>query len=95
MKPLKTVHFDFRAKIFVAVVVMSLVAFLASDMTIYLLITLLTFYLAVQGLAKHAFAYLAVALVLTVMRIFSGGNGITVLLPEMFLFMLLRTMLSS
>ena len=55
MKPLKTVHFDFRVKIFVAVVVMSLVAFLASDMTIYLLITLLTFYLAVQGLAKHAF----------------------------------------
>lgn len=93
MKPLKTVHFDFRAKIFVAVEVMSLVAFLASDMTIYLLITLLTFYLAVQGFAKHAFAYLAVALVLTVMRIFSGGNGITVLLPEMFLFMLLRTML--
>lgn len=93
MRPLNAIHFDFRAKLVVAVMVMSLVALLASDMAIYLLMAVLAIYLAVQGLARHALAYLSVALVLIGMRMLSGGNGITFLLPEMFLFMLLRTVL--
>ena len=87
------IHFDFRAKLAVAGMVMALVALLASDMTIYLLIAFLVIYLTVQGIGRHALVYLAVALVLIGLRLYSNGSGITPLLPEMFLFMLLRTVL--
>lgn len=91
MIPKADVHFDFRAKLVVAVLVMSLVALLTSDITLYALMVFLVLYLAIQGLSRHALIYALIALALGMMRVVSNGNGLTFLLPEMFLFILVRT----
>lgn len=85
--------FDFRTKLLVIVLTMSLVAVLTSDILIYTLLGLLCVYLLVQGFYRQTVKYLAVCCVFIVFRICSGGNGITILMPEMFLFMVLRILM--
>ena len=74
--------FDFRTKLLVIVLTMSLVAVLTSDILIYTLLGVLSVYLIIQGFGRQTIKYLL-----------SGGQGITILMPEMFLFMVLRILM--
>ena len=85
--------FDFRTKLLVIVLVMSLVAVLTSDILIYTLLVLLCVYLLVQGFFRQTIKYFAVCCVFIVLRLCSSENGITFLMPEMFLFMMLRILM--
>ncbi len=87
------VQFDFRTKLLVIILTMSLVAVLTSDILIYTLLVLLGGYLFVQGFGKQSIKYLAVCFVFIVLRLLSNGGGITFLMPEMFLFMVLRILM--
>lgn len=85
--------FDFRTKLLVVALMMSLVAVLTSDILIYTLLGLLCIYLLIQGFYRQTIKYLAVCCVFIVLRLCSGGKGITFLMPEMFLFMVLRILM--
>ena len=87
------VKFDFRTKLLVTALTMSLVAVLTSDILIYTLLVCLCIYLLIQGFYRQAIKYFAVCCVFILLRLFSGGNGITFLMPEMFLFMVLRILM--
>ena len=64
---------------------MSLVAVLTSDILIYTLLGVLSVYLIIQGFGRQTIKYLIVCGVFIVLRLISGGQGITILMPEMFL----------
>ena len=85
--------FDFRTKLLVIVLTMSLVAVLTSDILIYTLLGVLSVYLIIQGFGRQTIKYLIVCGVFIVLRLISGGQGITILMPEMFLFMVLRILM--
>lgn len=87
------VKFDFRTKLLVIALTMSLVAVLTSDILIYTLLVCLCIYLLIQGFYRQAIKYFAVCCVFILLRLFSGGNGTTFLMPEMFLFMVLRILM--
>ena len=87
------VKFDFRTKLLVIALTMSLVAVLTSDILIYILLVCLCIYLLIQGFYRQAIKYFSVCCVFILLRLFSGGNGITFLMPEMFLFMVLRILM--
>ena len=77
----------------VIVLTMSLVAVLTSDILIYTLLGVLSVYLIIQGFGRQTIKYLIVCGVFIVLRLLSGGQGITILMPEMFLFMVLRILM--
>lgn len=85
--------FDFRTKLLVIVLTMSLVTVLTSDILIYTLLGCLSVYLIVQGFGKQTVTYIIVCGVFIVLRLLSGGRGITIIMPEMFLFMILRILM--
>lgn len=72
---------------------MSLVAVLTSDILIYTLFGVLSVYLIIQGFGRQTIKYLIVCGIFIVLRLLSGGQGITILMPEMFLFMVLRILM--
>lgn len=86
-------QFDFRTKLLVIILMMSLVAVLTSDILIYTLLGLLSIYLFVQGFGRQTIKYLIVCCIFIILRLASRGEGITFLMPEMFLFMVLRIMM--
>lgn len=87
------IQFDFRTKLLVIILTMSLVAVLTSDILIYTLLGLLGIYQLIQGYGRQTVKYMAVCLGFIVLRVLSGGEGITFLMPEMFLFMVLRILM--
>ena len=83
----------FEPKLLVIVLTMSLVAVLTSDILIYTLFGVLSVYLIIQGFGRQTIKYLIVCGIFIVLRLLSGGQGITILMPEMFLFMVLRILM--
>ena len=83
----------FRKSGAIKVLTMSLVAVLTSDILIYTLLGVLSVYLIIQGFGRQTIKYLIVCGVFIVLRLISGGQGITILMPEMFLFMVLRILM--
>ena len=88
-----SMKFDFRTKLLVIVLTMSLVAVLTSDILIYTLLGVLSVYLIIQGFGRQTIKYLIVCSIFIVLRLLSGGQGITFLMPEMFLLMVLRILM--
>jgi ABC-type cobalt transport system, permease component CbiQ and related transporters len=86
-------HFDFRAKLVVFFAAFLLAALLTHDPAVCTAIILMTIYLAVQHFTKAGLIYLLIGLGVALIRWFSGGNGISVLMPDMFLFAVLRILL--
>ena len=74
---------------------MSLVAVLTSDILIYTLLGVLSVYLIIQGFGRQTIKYLIVCGIFIVLRLLSGGQGITILMPEMFLFMVLQPVIGA
>ena len=74
-----SMKFDFRTKLLVIVLTMSLVAVLTSDILIYTLFGVLSVYLIIQGFGRQTIKYLIVCGIFIVLRLLSGGQGITIL----------------
>ncbi|MDO4295572.1 MAG: energy-coupling factor transporter transmembrane component T [bacterium] len=87
------IKFDFRTKLLVIVLTMSLVAVLTSDILIYTLLGVLSVYLVIQGFGRQTIQYLLICGGFIVLRFLSDGQGITILMPDMFLFMVLRILM--
>jgi hypothetical protein len=51
--------------------------------------------LIIQGYKKQALIYDIACIIFIFLRFFSNGNGLTFLMPEMFLFMVLRMILMA
>ncbi|MBU5591585.1 energy-coupling factor transporter transmembrane protein EcfT [Clostridium sp. MSJ-4] len=85
--------FDFRAKIFILFLDMLLVAFITTDIIVYSMLFMLTIYLILQGYSRKAFKLLVIACIAIMLKILSMGQGITILIPDMFLFMIIRIMI--
>lgn len=89
----KALYFDFRAKIVILLLTMLLVALITSNIIIYTILGVLALYLIVQGAVWPALKMSGVALVAALLKYLSLGQGITVLMPDMFLFIIIRIML--
>ncbi|SET78712.1 energy-coupling factor transport system permease protein [Lacrimispora sphenoides] len=85
--------FDFRSKAVILILTMVLVAFVTANITIYMLLGLLAVYLIVQGFGRAALKMGAVALAAGGLKYLSAGQGLTVFIPDMFLFIITRIML--
>ena len=70
-----SMKFDFRTKLLVIVLTMSLVAVLTSDILIYTLFGVLSVYLIIQGFGRQTIKYLIVCGIFIVLRLLSGGQG--------------------
>ena len=64
------IKFDFRTKLLVIVLTMSLVAVLTSDILIYTLLGVLSVYLIIQGFGRQTIKYLIVCGVFIVALLF-------------------------
>ena len=89
----KALYFDFRAKIVILLLTMLLVALITSNIVIYTILSVLAIYLILQGKMWAAVKMSTVALVAALFKYLSFGQGITVLMPDMFLFIITRIML--
>lgn len=89
----KALYFDFRAKIVILLLTMLLVALITSNIVIYTILGVLVLYLILQGAVGPALKMSAVALVAALLKYLSLGQGITILMPDMFLFIITRIML--
>ena len=67
-----SMKFDFRTKLLVIVLTMSLVAVLTSDILIYTLLGVLSVYLIIQGFGRQTIKYLIVCGIFIVLRLLSG-----------------------
>lgn len=89
----KALHFDFRAKLAVFISAFLLAALLTHDFTVCAALAMMTLYLSVQHFTRTGLIYLLIGLVIALLRRLSGENGITILMPDMFLFAVLRILL--
>ncbi len=88
-------NFDFRTKLIVILLTMLLVAVVTSDILIYMLICALSVYLVIQGYKKQTLVYDLVCILFISLKLISNGDGVTFLMPEMFLFMILRVLMMA
>lgn len=89
----KPLYFDFRAKIVILILTMLLVAFVTSNIIVYSILGILTLYLILQGYVRSALKVGFIALIAILIKYISSGKGLTVLMPDMFLFIITRIML--
>ncbi|MTI47245.1 MAG: energy-coupling factor transporter transmembrane protein EcfT [Firmicutes bacterium] len=85
------IKLDFRSKITVFLGTVFLASVLSKDIVFFMLIILLTFYLLILNYCKETITFLVAIGIISLLRVISSGKGFGVLLPEMFLFILLRT----
>lgn len=86
-------YFDFRSKAVILILTMGLVAFVTANSTIYMLLGMLAVYLILQDFGRAALKMGAVALAAGGLKYLSAGQGFTVFMPDMFLFIITRIML--
>lgn len=89
----KALYFDFRSKIVILLLIMLLVTLITSNIIIYAILAMLIIYLILQGAVKSAIKMSMVALLAALLKYLSMGQGLTVLMPDMFLFIIIRIML--
>ena len=90
---MNTFYFDFRTKIVILLLTMLLVALITSNILINTILCVLAFYLILQGTVWGALKMGGVVLAAELLKYLSLGQGITVLMPDMFLFIIIRIML--
>ncbi|UPA31782.1 energy-coupling factor transporter transmembrane protein EcfT [Terrisporobacter glycolicus] len=87
---MKVMEFDFRTKLLVLFLNIYLVSIISRESLFSSLILLLSVYLIIQGKTKPLIRCLILYAILIILRLISNGEGITILLPEMFLFLVIR-----
>ncbi|RDY23481.1 energy-coupling factor transporter transmembrane protein EcfT [Romboutsia maritimum] len=83
-------EFDFRTKLLVLILNIYLVSIISRESLFRSLILFLSIYLIIQGKTKPLIKCLVLYAILIILRLISNGEGITILLPEMFLFLVIR-----
>lgn len=86
----EAVDFDFRSKSLILVLTMFLVATITRTTIIIVIMLLLGIYLSIQGQKKAAIRGCAVVLFVSGLKYIAKGNGLTALMPDMFLFIIVR-----
>lgn len=87
---MKPIEFDFRTKLLVLILNIYIVSIISRESLFSSLILLLSMYLIIQGKIKPLIRCLILYAILITLRMISNGEGITILLPEMFLFLVIR-----
>lgn len=82
---------DFRSKLVVFFSTVFLVSVLSKDTVFFLLIVLLSLYMFLTGYRNDLKKLLLLFTGIELLRYFTQENGLTILLPEMFLFIIIRT----
>lgn len=83
-------EFDFRTKLLILSLNVYLVSIISRESLFNSLIFLLSCYLIIQGKTKPLIKCLIIYFILIILRLISNGKGLTILLPEMFLFLIIR-----
>ena len=85
-------HLDLRSKLVVFLSTVFLVSVLSKDTVLFLLAAILIIYVSLQGYSKSTVKIVLAIVIISIMRFVSKGNGFGIMLPEMFLFIDLRTL---
>lgn len=87
---MKIMEFDFRTKLLILSLNIYLVSIISRESLFSSLVFLLSCYLIIQGKVKPLIKCLSIYFILIILRLISNGKGLTILLPEMFLFLVIR-----
>lgn len=85
-------HLDLRSKLVVFLSTVFLVSVLSKDTVLFLLAAILVIYVSLQGYSKSTIKLIIAIGVLSFLRFVSNGEGFGILIPDMFLFMVIRTL---
>lgn len=85
------INLDFRTKLIVFLCTVFLVATLSRDTVIYLLLLLLSFYLIITDFKIQCKRCVIIVTAVICLRKLLGNQGFTILIPDMFLFIVIRT----
>ncbi|MBU5669969.1 energy-coupling factor transporter transmembrane protein EcfT [Peptoniphilus sp. MSJ-1] len=85
-------HLDLRSKFAVFLCTVFLASVLSNDTVFFLLTAILIIYSTILGYLKIAARIAIVIILISLMRTISEGNGFGVMLPDMFLFIVLRSL---
>lgn len=85
-------HLDLRSKLVVFLSTVFLVSVLFKDTVLFLLAAILVIYVSLQGYSKSTIKLIIAIGVLSFLRFVSNGEGFGILIPDMFLFMVIRTL---
>lgn len=85
-------HLDLRSKAAVFFSTVFLASVLSKDTVFFLLTVILFIYVSVLGYSKFTVKPMIAIVFISVMRFVSNKNGFGIMLPEMFLFIVLRTL---
>ena len=85
------INLDFRSKLVIFISTVFLSAVIVKNSVFLLLISFLSFYTYILGYKKQLWKLLVILLIVMLMRTVLGEEGFTILLPDMFLFILTRT----
>lgn len=86
------INLDFRSKFAVFLSTVYLVAVLSKDAVFFLLIAILLIYLFLTGYGMFTIKVMYAIGLIVILRVISNGQGFGIFLPEMFLFIMLRTL---
>ncbi|MDO5717665.1 MAG: energy-coupling factor transporter transmembrane component T [Tissierellia bacterium] len=86
------IDLDFRSKLTVFLFTVFLVAVLSKDTVFFMLTLILLAYLFITGYGKFTLKIIYAFAITMVLRFLSHGKGFGILLPEMFLFIIIRTL---
>lgn len=85
-------HLDLRSKVAVFFSTVFLASVLSKDTVFFLLTVILLLYVIALGYSKSTVKVVIAIAIISIMRLFSKGNGFGIMLPEMFLFIVIRTL---
>ncbi|SFG48340.1 energy-coupling factor transporter transmembrane component T family protein [Sporolactobacillus nakayamae] len=87
---LTALHVDFRAKLAVFALMFLLSALLTHDVSICIALVFMLMYLWMQGFYRAGVFYFFAGVLIAFLRTLTGSGGVTVFLPDVLLFALLR-----
>lgn len=85
-------HLDLRSKVAVFLVQYFWLRYCPKILYFFLLTVILLLYVAALGYSKSTVKIVLAITIISIMRLISKGNGFGVMLPEMFLFIVIRTL---
>ena len=83
---------DLRSKLAVFLSTVFLVSVLSKDTVFFLLTAILFIYVFVLGYSKFTVKIMSAIVIISVMRFVSDKNGFGIMIPDMFLFIVIRTL---
>lgn len=84
------IHVDFRAKLTVFALMFLLSALLTHDVSICIAMLFMLLYLSMQSFYRAGFLYFFAGVLIAFLRALTGRGGMTIFLPDVLLFSLLR-----